>query len=142
MKKNKWFVIYLLFFTITIIGQNLEQHQWNNRILLVFSDDKNDERLTKQMEILSEEKQGLAERKLLVYRFSENQFTTEFNTVWFSSTLKTKKYKSKFEDFKIVLIGLDGGVKMKQITILSTEKLFAIIDGMPMRRSEIRNNNN
>lgn len=138
MKKNKWFVIYFLFFTITVIGQNLEQHQWVNRVLLIFSDDKKDERLIKQIEVFSEEKQGLAERKLLIYRFSENQFTPEFNKVWFSSTLKTKKYKRKSENFKVVLIGLDGGIKLEQTSLLSTEKLFAVIDGMPMRRREIK----
>tara|TARA_R110002126_G_scaffold291063_2_gene450223 strand:+ start:28377 stop:28802 length:426 start_codon:yes stop_codon:yes gene_type:complete len=141
LKKNKWFVIYFLFFTITVIGQNLEQHQWVNRVLLIFSDDKKDERLIKQIEVFSQEKQSLAERKLLIYHFSENQFTPEFNTVWFSSTLKTKKYKRKSENFKVVLIGLDGGIKLEQTSLLSTEKLFAIIDGMPMRRREIKTKN-
>ena len=40
-----------------------------------------------------------------------------------------------------MLIGLDGGIKLEQIQILSAEKLFAIIDGMPMRKREIRKNN-
>jgi hypothetical protein len=36
---------------------------------------------------------------------------------------------------------LDGKIKLEQSTILSTEKLFTIIDGMPIRKREIRNKN-
>ncbi|WP_170063310.1 DUF4174 domain-containing protein [Polaribacter porphyrae] len=120
----------------------MQKHRWKNRVVLIFSDSKDDEKLQNQINILSKEKEGLAEMKLLIYRFSQGFFTTNFNTIWFSSTLKIRKYKKKSEDFKIVLIGLDGGIKMKQTTLLSAEKLFAIIDGMPMRRSELRNNKN
>ncbi|MDP5094209.1 MAG: DUF4174 domain-containing protein, partial [Polaribacter sp.] len=51
------------------------------------------------------------------------------------------KYNPKNTPFKVMLIGLDGGIKLAQSTVLSKEKLFAIIDGMPMRKREIRNNN-
>ncbi|PQJ80792.1 hypothetical protein BTO18_17140 [Polaribacter porphyrae] len=142
MLKNSLFLccIFLVFFKS--YSQDLQKHRWKNRVVLIFSDSKDDEKLQNQINILSKEKEGLAEMKLLIYRFSQGFFTTNFNTIWFSSTLKIRKYKKKSEDFKIVLIGLDGGIKMKQTTLLSAEKLFAIIDGMPMRRSELRNNKN
>ena len=108
---------------------------------MVFSNTKDDEKFQRQIEILSKEKKGLSERKLKIYQFSENQFTTDFNTAWFSSTLTIKKYIRNSEGFKVVLVGLDGGIKVEQTSLLSTEKLFAIIDGMLMRREEIRNKN-
>ena len=43
--------------------------------------------------------------------------------------------------FEISLIGLDGGIKLSQNEILTAEKLFGIIDQMPMRRIEVENNN-
>jgi len=36
------------------------------------------------------------------------------------------------------LIGLDGGVKLKETEVLKKEDLFSIIDSMPMRLREIR----
>ncbi len=126
-----------MFFILTSMGQNLEKHQWKNRILLVFTNDLKSEKLQKQIEILSKEKEGLKDRKLIIYRFSKYLFTINFNTVWFSSTLDLNKYKKVSENFKVVLIGLDGNVKMKVNDILSAEKLFSIIDGMPMRSREI-----
>jgi hypothetical protein len=134
--------IYIFLTMMKSFSQDIDKHQWENRVLLVFSDDKNSIQLRKQIDVLSKERKGLEERKLKIYQFSENQFTTDFNTIWFSSEFNTKKYKRGSEDFKVVLIGLDGGVKLKQTTVLSPEKLFAIIDGMPMRRQELKSKQN
>ena len=42
----------------------------------------------------------------------------------------------------MVLIGLDGGVKLEKQEVLSMKELFSIIDAMPMRANELRNQNN
>lgn len=130
-----------MLFSSFVVGQNLAKYQWENRILLVFADDKNDGEMLKQMAILSKEKSGLAERKLKIYQFAKDKYTTGFSAAWKLSTINKRKYFKKNDDFKVILIGLDGGVKLKQTEILSTEKLFTIIDGMPMRRTEIKNKN-
>ncbi|OHX63799.1 hypothetical protein NH26_24710 [Flammeovirga pacifica] len=46
----------------------------------------------------------------------------------------------KRKDFEVVLIGLDGGVKLRQSTILSKKALYDKIDSMPMRRAELQEN--
>lgn len=38
--------------------------------------------------------------------------------------------------FSVVLIGKDGGEKLRRNTLLSSKELFAIVDAMPMRRAE------
>lgn len=38
----------------------------------------------------------------------------------------------------VILIGKDGGEKYRKSTILSNENLFAIIDAMPMCRTEMK----
>ncbi|MBG7611245.1 DUF4174 domain-containing protein [Polaribacter sp. BAL334] len=50
-------------------------------------------------------------------------------------------FKPKKDVFTITLIGLDGGIKLEQNRVISSEKLFTIIDGMPIRKREIRNKN-
>jgi hypothetical protein len=40
--------------------------------------------------------------------------------------------------FSVVLIGKDGGEKLRRATPLSPDELFAIVDAMPMRRAEMR----
>ncbi len=126
-----------MFFSISSFSQDIKKHQWENRILLVFTDDKKSDNFKHQIKILSENKKELAERKLVIYQFTENYFTTDFSEVWFSSNSMFKKYVNTNDSFKVLLLGLDGGIKLEQDKILSLEKLFTIIDGMPMRRSEL-----
>ena len=40
--------------------------------------------------------------------------------------------------FSIVLIGKDGGEKLRRHTPLAPEEFFALVDAMPMRRAEMR----
>jgi len=42
------------------------------------------------------------------------------------------------ESFSVILIGKDGGEKLRRHTPLSTAELFAVVDAMPMRRAEMR----
>ena len=48
----------------------------------------------------------------------------------------------KKSDFRVLLIGLDGGKKLDQTKMLSVKKLFNIIDSMPMRQAEIQKKTN
>ena len=41
------------------------------------------------------------------------------------------------EKFEVILIGLDGGIKLRQAEFLTKEALFNIVDAMPMRRNEL-----
>jgi len=138
MKNLIWFLLFSLF-SITINGQNMEKHQWENRVLLIFADDVNNDLFQNQLKALISKERDLKERKLIIYKFTKSKFSTDFNSNWESSTKLFEKYINKKDAFKILLIGLDGGIKLEQTKVLSAEKLFAIIDGMPMRKREIRN---
>jgi hypothetical protein len=48
--------------------------------------------------------------------------------------------KENKSGFQVLLIGLDGGVKMDQSEIISCKKLFGTIDSMPMRKAEMIKN--
>jgi len=41
--------------------------------------------------------------------------------------------------FGLELIGLDGGVKYRSTSAVPLEELWTLIDGMPMRRAELKN---
>lgn len=43
--------------------------------------------------------------------------------------------------FTIILIGKDGGEKFRSLKPETTETLFATIDAMPMRKSEMKKKN-
>jgi hypothetical protein len=40
--------------------------------------------------------------------------------------------------FSLILVGKDGGIKLKRHDHVSLEEVFELIDSMPMRQSEMR----
>ena len=49
----------------------------------------------------------------------------------------SQKFSVSGEEFQLLLIGKDGGVKKRTSTV-SLEEVFSLIDTMPMRRREMR----
>ena len=136
--------ILLIFFILLShfsLGQNMEKHLWENRVLLIYSIDEKSQKLENQLTILTEHKKKLLERKIVVYSFTEKRYSFNFKNKWENSEILYSKFNPKNEAFRVILIGLDGKIKLEQPTILSTEKLFTIIDRMPIRKREIRNKN-
>ncbi|PAW74730.1 MAG: hypothetical protein B9S26_04000 [Opitutia bacterium Tous-C4FEB] len=86
----------------------------DQRILLIAAPSLNDDAYRTQAALLLPALAGLNERDFVV----QIQFGTK--------------------SFSVVLIGKDGGEKLRRATPLSPEELFAIVDAMPMRRAEMR----
>jgi hypothetical protein len=127
-----------LFGASIAFGQNLNKHRWKNRVLLIISNDSAQQ--MQQIGILKKDVKGLKERKLIVYLTTPYWLNRDvLKTKWVRNTRFYKKVKKKKGNFEVALVGLDGGVKLRQTQVLTLEKLFALIDGMPMRRAEMKN---
>ncbi len=115
--------------------QDLSSYRWKNRLLLIEATSVDSKIYRKQMDEFKKSEKGLVERKLKIFSFFRDGFTEDFD-----ATVKpySQKINQKFKGFEVQLIGLDGGVKLKKNTILKSENLFAMIDGMPMRRRELK----
>ena len=122
-------------------AQDLSKHQWKDRLVLIIAEDENNKTFQQQLTELQKHQQGLKERKLVIYQILPEKYTTGFEEEnWKTSSELFQKYKAEKSDFRVILIGLDGGEKLDQTEILSAEKLFNTIDSMPMRQAEMRKN--
>ena len=128
-------------------GQNLEKHEWKDRILIVKAESEASRTYQIQIEELKNSSAGLKERKLLVYQVIGNKY--ELIDYGNPGIIASGDVSNKINEnilnknipFEIILIGLDGGIKLKKSDIIRKEELFNIIDSMPMRSSELRNKN-
>lgn len=138
--KTVSFILFCLSMN-TIYTQNLKSHQWENRLLLIITDDINNNIYKNQIKELEHHLDELKERKLIVYHFKKDGYKIGLieNSGWQESRSLYKTYKKTNTPFKIFLIGLDGGTKLKQNKLLLCKDLFSVIDVMPMRKSEINN---
>ncbi len=120
---------------------DLESYTWKNRIVLLFSDSDSNPDLEMQVRELISDKEGLEERDLKIFKISHGESSIDLlsqDTLRIKHNLRSK-YKVDDAGFYVVLIGKDGSVKYKDSSPVSREKLFAIIDAMPMRKAEMRN---
>ncbi|MDP5169171.1 MAG: DUF4174 domain-containing protein [Bacteroidia bacterium] len=125
-------------------AQDLATHRWEHRVLLVMVSDPSSPALLRQLAAWQSQAQGLKERKLVVYQLSPAQARMGLSPhgEWSAPSTLYASYKQQESGFEVVLIGLDGGVKERRTELLPCEELFAIIDGMPMRRAELRKEGN
>ena len=126
-------------------AQDIDQYRWESRLMLLLTSETDNNILKDQLSIFNADPEGLAERKLRIIQLSPAQVRYGFDDKknWEPSKGRLyQQYHSKDQTFEAILIGLDGGTKLRETKPLNLDRLFAIIDGMPMRRAELRNKNN
>jgi len=128
-------------------GQNLEQHEWKDRILIINAESEASKTYQNQIEELRNSSSALKERKLVIYQVIGNKYElVDFDTKEIKAGGKISENMgvdilTDTVPFEIILIGLDGGIKLRKADIIRKEELFNLIDSMPMRSSELRNKN-
>lgn len=121
-------------------AQEITKHRWNDRVIILLGNQSTEALVEKQLMELLKTPDDLTERKLKVYVSVAKRYENlDIDVIELNPDL-VQKYNPKNKDFKFILIGLDGGVKMGRSAFVPTKELFGLIDGMPMRRNEIRNN--
>ena len=127
-------------------GQNLKKHKWENRILIIKTTDIKSIKYQEQLKEFRNSSEELIDRKLIFYKVTGDDFVlinyenSELNYSGKISKNLTEKILNEKENFEVILIGLDGGIKLQQTEILIKENLFKVIDAMSMRRNEIIRN--
>jgi peroxiredoxin len=124
-----------------IRAQSLNDYQWKNRILLLVDPGPDTDVLKAQLDELKSDQEALEERDLIIFRVTPDAV---YRSDASPSKLRAKKIYEDFDldsDFSgTVLIGKDGGAKLEEPFEVSARQVFDLIDGMPMRRAEIRKN--
>jgi hypothetical protein len=127
--------------SMALTGQNLNNHQWKNRVILIITKDATSKIYTSQIEEFTTYIEEFQERKLITYKVLPNKFKLESNIdkSWKKGSDLYSKYNRSNSDFRVLLIGLDGSIKIDQKEILTAKSLLSTIDAMPMRRTELKN---
>lgn len=140
VKTTSIFII-LVFTSMTMLqAQDLSEHRWKDRLVLLLTDDLNNSELRKQQQALTGLKQELKDRKIVIYTVTPEFLYTSLKEKKKNHNYTLyRKYKKGKASFQVVLLGLDGGVKLRENRAVESEELFGLIDRMPMRRAELRN---
>lgn len=113
---------------VTLSAEDIEiaDFQWRNRPVIVFADSINDPRFSEQLALLAQRPDALAQRDVVVITDTDPAAKTAL------------RQKLRPRGFMLVLIGKDGGVKLRKPFPWDVRELTRVIDKMPMRQREIR----
>ena len=111
---------------------------WQKRVLLLFAPSPQDAGLQRQDEILDAVEEGLDERDMAVVRiFADERVTLNDRRHSQSGASFHRKFAVDAGEFRVILVGKDGSVKLDRNAVVSDDELFRLIDSMPMRRYEM-----
>ena len=136
-------IFLISFSSINTYGQDIETHKWVNRILIVKTLNTQSKKYERQLKEFRDSVEEFIDRKLVLYKIIGNDFVLiNYNNKQNKSGTVSRKLSdrifNKNESFEIILIGLDGQIKLQQTEILTNEYLFRTIDAMPMRKNEMK----
>ncbi|MCU0226678.1 MAG: DUF4174 domain-containing protein [Bryobacterales bacterium] len=118
----------------------LSDLQWKHRVLLVFSPSQGDAGFQRQYAAWRRALAGMEERDLVWVPLVTGETAKAAGravSVAAQQQLR-RQYEVADQDFAVLLVGRDGGVKLRQNTPVDAPALFALIDSMPMRQQEVR----
>jgi hypothetical protein len=112
------------------LGQDdpLATYRWKSRVLLVFAPRADAPALAEQRRFIEKQKAGVQERDLVVLELTSGAK---------AETLR-RQFAVKPEEFRVILMGKDGGEKLRKSAPIAPDELFGLIDSMPMRQREAR----
>ncbi|MEM7106582.1 MAG: DUF4174 domain-containing protein [Bacteroidota bacterium] len=116
----------------------LELHVWKQRVIIIFSE--NPKSLADQTASFRAELSELEDRDLVIYRLGPQYGTNPLKQKMAKEDYDwlVDRYVNEGDEFLVILIGKDGGVKLRSGEPVANSKLFELIDRMPMRIQEMR----
>lgn len=119
---------------------NLSSQKWKNRVLLVFAPSVDNHSYQQQMQLLQAHNGNFAERDLvLVQVLATDESYADRQPIDKSSAAKLRdRFGVEKENFRVILVGKDGGVKRSDATPVQATAIFEEIDAMPMRQQEMQ----
>ena len=111
---------------------------WEKRVLLLFTPDDGHAGFQQQNQILSEVKDGMAERDMTTIRaMADGTLTVDNTKQSIAATDFYQRYSVRENEFRVILVGKDSTVKLDKKSIVTAAELFELIDAMPMRQYEM-----
>lgn len=111
---------------LVVDATSLDPFLWESRPVVVFADTPNDPRFIKQVELLAERPDPLAERDVVIILDADPSQESEIR-----KSLRPR-------GFMLAIIGKDGKVAQRKPAPWDVREITRAIDKMPLRKQEIR----
>ena len=121
-------------------GADLTRYRWKNRLMLVFSAHTSEAGYVAFNQSLKQRLSEVQDRDLIVFRIFEKAPSSIMEQPLPPEEAEKlrRRFSVKSGQLTVILIGKDGGIKMVQERRADIQKIFDLIDSMPMRQREMQ----
>ena len=114
-------------------------YKWKNRPLLVFAPSQGSASLATQRAIVASLRPAFQDRQMVVVYVVGDTVQSELGGKPSQSAAPLRsRYGVGAGDFRVILVGKDGGEKLSSGSPIAATTLFSTIDAMPMRKDETK----
>jgi hypothetical protein len=111
---------------LNIVETDLSDFKWEKRPIVVFADSDQDPRFKEQISLLTSRLDALEARDVVILTDTDPDNLSEL------------REKLRPRGCMMVVIGKDGGVKLRKPFPWDVREISRVIDKMPLRREELR----
>jgi hypothetical protein len=122
----KLVTLILLLAAPVVTAQSLDDLRWKHRVLVIYAPAGSEQKLARQLDLLRPREPDLRERDLKEIILRDNADRPEII------------HRFRLRKFTVLLLGKDGGEKLRSDGVVEPDRIFRLIDSMPMRRDEMR----
>ncbi|WP_282164386.1 DUF4174 domain-containing protein [Cellulophaga baltica] len=122
-----------IFYSPIAMAQDISDFKWKNRVLLLIDTASNSKNIKQQIQAFEGQHTAFQERDIIYFISTpKGSYGSDKQLLNLSGL---EKYRKK--DFSgLILLGKDGGIKLKEAFIVPAKTIISLIDTMPMRQSE------
>jgi hypothetical protein len=143
---KRFTVSFFILITLTawapkeILSMDLAQFQWKNRLLFLFAEDANDPFFKNLQSQIRAQEAEVDDRDLIVFELPA------IGPARMGATPLDRQQADSIRNHfdipgnasSLILVGKDGGIKLKRSDQVDLREVFGLIDSMPMRQREMR----
>ena len=146
---SRFAIIFFILVGLTVLTPqetlsiDLKQFLWKNRLLFLFAENANDPFFKNLQSQILAQKAEMDDRDLIVFELPAKG-TARIGKRPLERQ-QADSIRSYFDipsyTFSLILVGKDGGIKLKRDDRVDLGDIFGLIDSMPMRQNEMRQKN-
>ena len=122
-----------------VASVDLEDYRWRHRVLLIFATSPQTPDIENLRQVISQRRAAIVDRDMRVLFVFQGSGTELYGDVLEADDVISlrRRFGIGKGDRAVILVGKDGGEKLRAPLHEDLSTVFRLIDGMPMRQDEI-----
>jgi hypothetical protein len=119
---------------------DLADYKWQNRLIFIFAPSKNHPGYQAKKSEIESQIPEIIDRDLVIFELFEDGESKVGDSFLDAEavTFLRENFQVQPGKFTVILVGKDGGEKLRGDDKVSLTEIFSLIDAMPMRQQEMK----